>query len=196
MSVSPVRTPLIWGGERARYAIWWGLMLIASIALPGTAALWFNSHGRGLPGGAYNLLLFVAVLLGWPCIAIVMRMREIRRKRRIEAAEFEVGVADIAAGVPAKFALAVRSALAAAYCVPAELIGYADTRRNVNLFTLINEPLAIEVIAHVCRTQGIQLDHKRLVSAAEGFTTHRPSNVRELIELLHKEMLSVQLIAQ
>jgi hypothetical protein len=191
-SIRP-RPPLLWGGARVRYLFWWGASLIASIALPGLVALWFNAHGRPLPGGAFNLLLFIVVLFAWPVIAFVKRAREIKGRTPMEATAFEEGVRKMAPSVPAGFALAVRNALAAAYCVPVELIGYADTRQRSKALSLMSEPLAAEIIAQVCQSQGAKLDYERMRSAAEFFRTHRPSTVTELVILMHKEMLSAQL---
>jgi len=191
-SIRP-RPPLLWGGAHVHFLFWWIATLIASVALPGIVAFWFNSQGCPLPGGAYNLLLPLVILFTWPIIAFLKRARQIRNRTPMEATAFKAGLRNAAHAIPEDFSLAVRNAIAAAYCVPVELIGYADTRRRSKAFSLMSEPLAVEIIADVCRSQGLRLDIKQLCLAAEFFRTHRTSTIAELIRLLHKEMLSTHL---
>jgi hypothetical protein len=170
--------------------------MFLSLALPGAVAMWFNAQGRPLPGGAFNLLLFVAAVVGWPVLAFAKRVTRIRGGRPLDAAAFARGVRKAAPAISEQFALAVRNALAAAYCIPAELIGCVDSRRHIRALSVIYEPLAVEIVAQVCRDQSIESDARRLRAVAECLRTHRPSTVADLVELLHTEMASQQLVAR
>jgi hypothetical protein len=104
------------------------------------------------------------------------------------------GVRGVAPAVPESFIAAVRGALAEAYCTPIELIGHADTRGRIMALSVLNQPLALEVIADICRREGIPWNYERMHTAAASFKKLRPANVAELVRLLHQEMQSAQLV--
>jgi hypothetical protein len=182
---SGVKPPvvLIFGGTPTGYQLLWTASFLASFLLP----------DQWLPGGV--LVLPSIVLFAWPVIAIVVRKRAVKRCRPTEAAGFVTGVRGLAPEVPESFIMAAREALAAAYCVPVELIGHADTRRRIMALSALNQPIALEVIADICQREGIMWNYERMYAAAKPFKKLRPKNVAELVQVLHREMKTAQLVS-
>lgn len=174
--------PLMWGGTLIGYRFWWFASFLASFILPGQRLI-------GVP-----LLVPAIFLFAGPIIAAVRRKIGIRNRRPMNATTFVAGVRGVAPEVPESFIMVAREALAAAYCVPVELIGHADTRRRTMALSALNQPLALEVIADICQREGIMWNYERMYAAAKPFKTLRPSTVSELVQLLHKEMQSAQLV--
>jgi hypothetical protein len=112
----------------------------------------------------------------------------------MEAGTFVTGVRGVAPEVPESFIMAAREALAAAYCVPVELIGHADSRRRIMALSALNQPIALEVIADICQREGIPWNYERVYAAARPFKKLRPANVAELVQALHREMHSAQIL--
>ena len=156
--------PLIWGGTLIGYRFWWFASFLASSPLLGSIAYWLGSHGQRLPWVA-PLVPFVILLAG-PAVAAIRRKTEIRNRRPAEAATFVTGVRGVAPPVPESFIVAAREALAAAYCVPVELIGHADARRRTMALSALNQPIALEVIADICQREGIMWNYERMYAAA------------------------------
>jgi hypothetical protein len=170
--------PLMWGGTLIGYPYWWGASLLASLLLP----------------AAYPLLLPVIVFVGGPFLAILRRKHGIKGRRAVEATTFVAGVRDAAPAIPESFIIAAREALAAAYCIPVELIGHADTRRRTMALSSLNQPIALEVIADICQREGVPWNYERMYAAARPFKKLRPANVAELVQVLHREMKTAQLV--
>ena len=187
--------PLMWGGTLNGYRFWWFASFLATPLLIGAVGYWFKLHGQPLPGGSWNLLLLLAVLLGGPALAVLKRKRGLEGRMPMEAGTFVTGVRGVAPEVPESFIMAAREALAAAYCVPVELIGHADSRRRIMALSALNQPLALEIIADICRREGMLCNYERMYAAAKPFKTLRPTNVAELVQVLHREMKTAQLVS-
>ncbi len=184
--------PLIWGGTLIGYRFWWFAPFLACLFFLSALDCWANSHGRPSPGGA--LLLPIAILFGGPVIAVIRRKRVIKSSGPTDPAAFAAGIRGTAPAVPERFAQAAREALAAAYCIPVKLIGSLDTRRRIMALSALNQPLAIEVIADLCRREGIPWNYERMYAAARPFKKLRPANAAELVRMLHREMQSAELL--
>ena len=169
---------LICGGTPTACQFCWCASFLASFLVP----------------AVYPLLLPSLVLFAWPAIALIKRRRSVKSRRPTDAAAFVAGVCGVDPAVPERFAQAARQALAAAYCIPVELIGSADTRRRIMALSALNQPLALEVIADICRHEGIPWSCERMYTAAAPFKKLRPANVAELVLMLHREMQSAQIL--
>ena len=166
--------PLIWGGTIIGYRFWWFACFLVSFLVP----------------AVYPLLLPFLVLLAGPAIAFLRRRRKAKSQRSTDVTAFVAGVRGVAPTVPESFIAAAQGALAAAYCVPLELIGHA----RIMALSALNQPIAIEVIADICQREAIPWNYERMYAAARPFKKLRPANVAELVRLLHQEMQSAQLV--
>ncbi len=175
-----IRPPvtLICGGTPTAYQFCWCASFLVSFLLP----------------AVYPLLLPFLVLFAWPAIAFIRRRCTIKSRRPTDATAFVAGVRGVAPEVPESFIVAVRGALAAGYCIPVELIGHVDSRRRIMALSALNQPLALEVIADICRREGIPWNYERMYTAAASFKKLRPANVAELVQALHGEMHSAQIL--
>lgn len=169
---------LICGGTPTAHQFCWCASFLASFLLP----------------AVYPLLLPCLVLFAWPAVAFIRRRRTIRLLRPTDATAFVAGVRGVAPALQESFIVAVRGALAGAYCIPVELIGHADTRRRIMALSALNQPLALEVVADICRREGIPWNYERMYAAARPFKTLRPANVAELVQMLHREMRSAEVL--
>ena len=182
------RPAFIWGGRLNRFKLSLYIALLASIALPGIVAYWFNSRGLPLPGGAWNLVLPLSVIIIWPVLAAFMRSREIGRRKPIDEGAFVSGVRSEDGAIDEDSILIIRRAIAAAYCIPVELVGPVDSRACMNALSLMSKPLAIEVMADVCRLTNTSFDILWLETAESRFRDARPRTVAEVVYLVYQTM--------
>jgi hypothetical protein len=183
MSAKP-QPPRVWGGVRVRYVIWYGVAIFAIPLLLGCFALAFNSVGRPLPGGAYNLVLCLAVICAGPIIAHQIAQRELKRRVPLDNDAFFEGLDEEVRSLPREFCIAVRKALGDAYAISPLLIHPKDTRLTCNSLSPMNTPLAIEVIAAIQYELGVNRTEDELTSLAATFRNLRIKTMSGLIKTL------------
>ena len=155
---------------------------------PCAAAFWFKSRGKPLPGGAWYLLLVLLVAISWPVLATFIRSREIRRRKPIGEDEFLIGISHKDGSIEKHAIITLRRAIAAAYCIPVELVGPEDSRKCMNALSLMCPPLAIEIMADGCRLSDINFEIKSLRSVEHHFRDFRPLSVAQLVHHINRTM--------
>jgi hypothetical protein len=130
----------------------------------------------------------------WPVLAAFVRAREIDRRKPIDEDTFLSGVRDEDRSIEERSIIAIRRAIAAADCIPVELVGPKDSRACMNALSLMSKPLAIEVMADVCRLTNTRCDILWLRSAEHHFRDSRPRTLAQLVQHLYHTMRAEALI--
>ena len=182
------RPEYMWGGRLNYFKLSFYVALLTSLAVPCVTAFWFKSRGQPLPGGAFYLLLVLLVAIFWPVLATFIRSREIRRRKSISEEEFLIGISHEDGPIEKHAIITLRRAIAAAYCIPVELVGPDDGRKSMNAMSLMCPPLAIEIMADVCRLSNINFEIKSLRLVEHHFRDFRPISLAQLVHHIHSTM--------